>query len=194
MSIQKLENALDLRKQHGKEGLVFQGCGGDLQEWVDGVNNLLTEACILKNGAKFEQVTEFHMPGITCLLFPFEDMGEDLDVGKLAMWRLRTYDTFGAMWLSDYVENRLGGYEAGQEQKKPECPLIGANGNIFNIMGIAAKTLKRAGMGDAAKEMQDRVTSSGSYDEALAIISEYVEPVTAEEYAEQDESPELEGY
>ena len=81
-----------------------------------------------------------------------------------------------------------------EEQKKPECPLIGADGNIFNIMGIAARSLKNCGMGDAAKEMQSRVTSSGSYDEALAIISEYVEPVTAEEYAEQDESPELEGY
>ena len=81
-----------------------------------------------------------------------------------------------------------------EEKKKPECPLIGADGNIFNIMGIAAKTLKRAGMGDAAKEMQDRVTSSGSYSEALAIITEYVEPVTAEEYEAQDESPELEGY
>ena len=81
-----------------------------------------------------------------------------------------------------------------EEKKKPECPLIGADGNIFNIMGIAARSLKKCGMGDAAKEMQSRVTSSGSYDEALAIISEYVEPVTAEEYAEQDESPELEGY
>ena len=81
-----------------------------------------------------------------------------------------------------------------EEQKKPECPLIGADGNIFNIMGIAARSLKNCGMGDAAKEMQSRVTSSGSYDEALAIITEYVEPVTAEEYAEQDESPELEGY
>ena len=81
-----------------------------------------------------------------------------------------------------------------EEQKKPECPLIGADGNIFNIMGIAARSLKNCGMGDAAKEMQSRVTSSGSYSEALAIITEYVEPVTAEEYAEQDESPELEGY
>lgn len=81
-----------------------------------------------------------------------------------------------------------------EEKKKPECPLIGADGNIFNIMGIAARSLKNCDMGDAAKETQSRVTSSGSYDEALAIISEYVEPVTAEEYAEQDESPELGGY
>ena len=193
MSVTKLENAMELCKMEGKEGLVFQGCGGDLQEWVDGVNALLTEAEILQNGAKFDHITAFEMPNCTCLLFPFEDPGADLDVGKLAMWRLRTYDTFGAMWLSDFVENRLGGFETAKHQK-PLSPIIGADGNIFNIMGIVAKTLKRAGMGDAAKEMQARVTSSGSYSEALAIITEYVEPVTAEEYAEQDESPELEGY
>lgn len=193
MSIQKLENALDLRKMHGKEGLVFQGCGGDLQEWVDGVNNLLTEAGILKNGAHFENVTEFQMPNHTCLLFPFEDVGEDLDVGKLAVWRLRTYETFGAMWLSDFVENRLGGYISEQEEKKPECPIIGADGNIFNIIGIASRSLKNCGMGDAAKEMQSRVTASGSYSEALAIISEYVEPVDDAE-CEPDDEPRLEGY
>ena len=193
MPVTKLENAMELCKMEGKEGLVFQGCGGDLQEWVDGVNALLTEAEILRNGAKFEHITVFEMPNCTCLLFPFEDPGENLNVEKLAMWRLRTYDTFGAMWLSDFVENKLGGFETAKHQK-PLSPIIGADGNIFNIMGIAAKTLKRAGMGDTAKEMQDRVTSSGSYDEALAIISEYVEPVTAEEFEAQDESPELEGY
>lgn len=37
--------------------------------------------------------------------------------------------------------------------KKPKCPLIGQDGNIFNLMGIASKTLKRNGMYDEAKEM-----------------------------------------
>ena len=169
MSLQKLEDALDLRKMHGKEGLVFQGCGGDLQKWVDGVNNLLTETGILKNGAHFENVTEFQVSDHTCLLFPFEDVGENLDVGQLAVWRLRTYDTFGAMWLSDFVENKLGGFDT-QKHQKPLSPIIGA-----------------------AKEMQSRVTASGSYSEALSIISEYVEPVDAAEW-EPDEDMKLEGY
>ncbi len=192
MSLQKLEDALDLRKMHGKEGLVFQGCGGDLQKWVDGVNNLLTETGILKNGAHFENVTEFQVSDHTCLLFPFEDVGENLDVGQLAVWRLRTYDTFGAMWLSDFVENKLGGFDT-QKHQKPLSPIIGADGNIFNLMGIASRSLKNAGMGDAAKEMQSRVTASGSYSEALSIISEYVEPVDAAEW-EPDEDMKLEGY
>ena len=32
--------------------------------------------------------------------------------------------------------------------KKPKCPLIGQDGNVFNLIGIASKTLKRNGMPD----------------------------------------------
>ena len=67
------------------------------------------------------------------------------------------------------------------KKEKPMCPIIGANGNIFNILGIASVTLKRNGMADEAKEMYSRVTSSGSYEEALGIIMEYVEPCSEEE-------------
>ena len=56
------------------------------------------------------------------------------------------------------------------EKEKPMCPIIGANGNIFNILGIASRTLNDNDMADAANEMYSRVTSSGSYEEALAII------------------------
>jgi len=35
-------------------------------------------------------------------------------------------------------------------------------------------------MADEAKEMRQRAFASGSYDEALGIIMEYVEPVPAE--------------
>ena len=34
----------DLRRMKKTEGLVFQGCGGDLQEWVDGINDMLTDS------------------------------------------------------------------------------------------------------------------------------------------------------
>lgn len=58
---------------------------------------------------------------------------------------------------------------------KPKCKLIGEDGNIFNLMGIASRTLRRAGLDTEAKEMVDRITKSKSYDEALVIIMEYVE-------------------
>ena len=73
----------------------------------------------------------------------------------------------------------------------PECPLIGADGNIFNLLGIASRTLKDNGMQDEAKEMRTRVIESGSYDSALAIIMEYVTPVDAENRQSDDFSMEM---
>ena len=59
---------------------------------------------------------------------------------------------------------------------KPEAQLIGQNGNIFNIMAIASRSLKEVGKEKEAEEMRDRITSTAeSYDEALRIIMEYVE-------------------
>jgi len=58
---------------------------------------------------------------------------------------------------------------------KPECKLIGEDGNIFNLIGIASKTLRRNNMADKAAEMTDRIFNSESYNEALSIIGEYVE-------------------
>lgn len=58
---------------------------------------------------------------------------------------------------------------------KPTAPLIGEDGNIFNLIGIAARTLRHAGQGDRADEMWKRVTQSGDYYKALAVIGEYVE-------------------
>lgn len=117
----------ELRYMEGREGLILQGCGGPLDEWVDGINQLLTEESILLNGSKFEDVSVFQQDGLTCLLFPFE--GVELDAGKLAVWRLQTHEQFGGTWLSDYVNNRLGGFEISRGQKKPDCPLIGEDGN-----------------------------------------------------------------
>ncbi len=180
--------AQQLRSMKKQEGLVIQGCGGDLKEWAEGINEMLAKSGILKNDGKFEKCFVFENENLTCMFFPFE--GLQLDAGKLAMWRLQTHREFGGTWLSDYVPNRLGGFAA--EQKKPECELIGHNGNIFNLMGIASKTLKENDMADEAKEMCRRITSSGSYDEALCIISEYVEITSADEYEEETEEMEME--
>ncbi|MDO4945815.1 MAG: hypothetical protein Q4E74_11535 [Ruminococcus sp.] len=96
------------------EGLVLQGCGGDLQEWVDGINNILAESGILQNERRFEKAYSFNNEDLTCLLFPFEDV--QLDVGKLAIWRLRTMEDFGSIWLSDYVSNNLEEYVSEQDE------------------------------------------------------------------------------
>ena len=64
-----------------------------------------------------------------------------------------------------------------QEHKKPSCPLVGQNGNIFNLMAVASQALRQNGMTAEAKEMQNRIMGGAchSYEEALGIISEYVE-------------------
>ena len=61
---------------------------------------------------------------------------------------------------------------------KPKCKLIGEDGNIFNLIGIASRTLKKNGQVMQVNEMTRRITQDGeakSYDEALAIIMEYVD-------------------
>ena len=166
--------AEDLRRMPDKEGLILQGCGGDLTEWVDGINEMLTKAGILKDGCQFENVAAFQHGELTCLLYPFDDV--KLDIGKLALWRLQTHEVYGGTWLSDFVPNYLGGFIETPEAlaDKPDCPLIGADGNIFNLLGIASRTLREHGLKEQAKEMSDRVFVSGSYGEALCIIGEYV--------------------
>lgn len=59
--------------------------------------------------------------------------------------------------------------------KKPKMLLAGYDGNIFAILGRASRLLKDCGQADKAKEMQNRVMDSLSYEAALNIVSEYVE-------------------
>ena len=136
MPIERI-TADDLRDMEHQEGLVLQGCGGEAQEWLDGINDLLTQDGILQNGSRFETVKVFQHDGLNNLLFPFENI--QVDMGKLAMWRLQTHGVFGGTWLSDY--------------------------------------LRQNGMAAEAKEMQTRIMGGAchSYEEALGIISEYVE-------------------
>lgn len=99
-------SAEDLKKMQDREGLVLQGCGGDLREWEDGIHQMLAEEKILQNGAHFKEIYAFEHEGCTNLLFMMD--GIELDTGRLALWRLRTHAQFGGTWLSDYLPNRLG--------------------------------------------------------------------------------------
>ena len=175
MSILKISKE-QLRRMGDQEGLVLQGCGGDPQEWLDGINQILTDEGILKKGTRFEEAYTFEHDGLTCLLF------------RLAMWRLQTHPHFGGTWLSDYVPNRLGGFLQEQEQRivKPDCPLIGRDGNIYNLLGIAGQTLREHGMEDQAREMFHRVTQCQSYDSALRIIGDYVNITSVEQTENMD--------
>lgn len=62
-----------------------------------------------------------------------------------------------------------------ETNKKPAANLIGQDGNIFNLVGIASRALKAEGMEEESKRMSAEVFKSRSYDEALQIIMKYVE-------------------
>lgn len=117
MSIKHI-NTDDLRRMSNTEGLIIQGCGGDLQEWVDGINEMLTEEGILRNGSQLKECSTFEHGGLTCLLFPLK--GVEVNASHLAIWRLKTHDAFGGTWLSDYVPNHLGGFDSCLQDEPTE--------------------------------------------------------------------------
>lgn len=108
----------ELSRMHGKAGLIIQGCGGDLNEWVDGINNILTEEGILLKGDRFRDVSAFENEGVANLLFYME--GVQLDIGKLAMWRLQTHHNFYGTWLSDYLDNYIGREDSEEMEEERE--------------------------------------------------------------------------
>ena len=66
---------------------------------------------------------------------------------------------------------------------RPDCVLIGEDGNIFNLVGIAPRTLRGNGLDEQADEMRDRIIGGecGTYYEALNVIAEYVNITGPEE-------------
>ena len=72
------------------------------------------------------------------------------------------------------------------DKPKPKVQLVGQDGNVFNLLGICTNALKRAGQSEEAKELQNRVTSCGSYDEALVIMYEYVDHADSSDEEESD--------
>ena len=85
------------------EFIVFQGCGGDLKEWLDGIAELFINNGIVPDSFSFDEVYSFENNDLTNLAFALNS--NDINMGKLAMYRLRIRQEFGAMWLSDYIDN-----------------------------------------------------------------------------------------
>lgn len=61
--------------------------------------------------------------------------------------------------------------------EKIKVKIIGRNGNIFNIVGKVSKELEKNSQKKEASEMRNKVFESRSYEEALMVISNYVEIV-----------------
>lgn len=50
---------------------------------------------------------------------------------------------------------------------KPKVQLSGTDGNVFALLGICIKALRKAGLPEEANSLREKVTASKSYDEAL---------------------------
>jgi uncharacterized protein with NRDE domain len=83
--------------------LILQGCGDDLVDWVVGFTDLLKDETIVSKSFSFDKVYLFENGNLSNLAFPLNS--RDIDLGKLALFRLKIRDCFGAMWLSDYIDN-----------------------------------------------------------------------------------------
>ena len=57
---------------------------------------------------------------------------------------------------------------------KPTIQLSGQDGNVFNLIGIASRALKKDGQRAKAEEMATKCMS-GDYDNAIQTIMDYCE-------------------
>ena len=60
-------------------------------------------------------------------------------------------------------------------KQKPKVKLTSQNGNIFNLLGLCTRALKKVGMHAESLELTTKVFQSGSYEEALSIMDQYCE-------------------
>ena len=58
---------------------------------------------------------------------------------------------------------------------KPVAPLLGAEGNVYNLLCITRRTLRNAGQQEQAEEMWQRALESRDNFKAISIMGEYVE-------------------
>jgi hypothetical protein len=107
----------------------------------------------------------------------------------------KAYEEDGKFYIDDFIIDTKEDEEENEEEdwdddedeeeykcenyepKKPKCKLYGQDGNVFNLIGLTSKTLKKAGLYEQADEMIEKCFDAGSYNEALKIIMEYVEVV-----------------
>lgn len=110
-----------------------------------------------------------------------ESLEQLLDLLFEQWFDTESYPDLHQIPIGDYIGQSLT--ERGIEYKirygdeKPECKLIGENGNIFNLIALASKCLTEHNMKEQAEEMKERIIEKGeahSYEEAIAIIMEYV--------------------
>lgn len=93
----KFRDLYDMKNEY----LVFQGCGGPLEEWYNGIAQLMIDEGCAEKGYKPKEMYHFEFNNISNVMIPLDN----LDIGRLCILRLHLREVFGAMWLSDYIVN-----------------------------------------------------------------------------------------
>ena len=101
MKIEKISKSKVLKLAKETDYLVWQGCGGSLEKWYDGITKMFIENKIAEENYKMKEMYVFDNNGLTCILTPLDK----LNLSKLAVMRFMWRETFGTMWLSDYISN-----------------------------------------------------------------------------------------
>lgn len=205
-----------------KKAAIFEGPRGVVfseEEAVHQKENALTDAVVVPLAKRTDKnhIAIFATAKMTVSLdeivakAPFEEMSMDeffsrrnynprcQDNYETLMKSLRNigFDLYGFFEDKPSIETQMKeAFETQKHvQKKPDCPLIGQDGNIFNLMAIASKTLRKNDMAEQAEEMCSKIRSSGSYDEALCTLGEYVNITSVDKSQSREsvlrESPEL---
>lgn len=117
----------------------------------------------------------------------FEQHPVDTDDGELYVHFWHSGDDYFVMPAEEFFQRLQEQTLSAAAPQKPDCPLIGQDGNMFNLIGLAARTLRQHGLTDQAKEMSERAFASGSYDQALGVIAEYVNVTSPDEDMDEDE-------
>lgn len=113
------QDVLDL-SNNKQEGMVFLGAGGDIQDWLKGIPEHLKEHDIASSD-KIEDLFEKALVltstgGRTDLVLTFSK-DTKLNIGKLAMWRLRMGN---CSWISDFVINYRDHYDPNIPPDNPD--------------------------------------------------------------------------
>jgi len=94
----------------GGEAIVFPAAGGELEEWRTGIVDMLKEEGIAKSAEDFDQpFYGVSTGGRIDFVMPFAKNGQ-LNVGALAMWRIKMHAALQPKWLSDFVDNYASHY------------------------------------------------------------------------------------
>lgn len=152
------------------------------KKFIEDLNIAVEDGDITAEELEIAENIEFSINGEDYGLFlsQIKEIIPLCDIKSVSYIDLKDFDGGYKVILFSGIEKHFGWrfkkFGLTEVAVKPRCKLIGEDGNIFNLMGIASRTLRRAGMSDKASEMTKKITTEAKdYDHALRIIMEYVE-------------------